>query len=172
MAERKRVLLERLEKYYKEDEDVTQASVFTGKELGVPMDVLRVLVGSYGAGLMDILGEFSFLPVEGDEVWFFTSVLTIMLDVPKESVPSLAIAIAKLNFYLPYGAFCLSGDGKMLTYKAATTIRSDRDDDKIYEDMELAAETSLLVPENYVFALEQIADGKLLMNYFVKMITA
>lgn len=172
MADRKKVLLEKLEKYYKGEEDVTEASLFTGEELGVPMDVLRVLIGSYGAGLMDVLAEFSFLPVEGDEVWFFSSMLTIMLDVPEEAVPSLAIAIAKLNFFLPYGAFCISGDGKILSYKSVTTLRSDHDDDKLYEDMELAAETSLLIPERYVFALEQIADGKLLMSDFVKMITA
>ena len=170
MADRKKVLLERLAKYYQEDEDIAEASVFTGKELGVPTDVLRLLVRSYGAGLMDILAEYSFLPVEGDEVWFFASILTIMIDVPKEAVPSLAMAVSKLNFYLPYGSFSLSGDGKLLSYKAVTTLRSARDDDMLYEDMELAADTALLVPENYVFALEQIADGDLLVNDFIKMI--
>lgn len=170
MADRKKALLEKLELFYKDDEGIEEASLFTGEELGTPMDVLRLLVRDYGPGLMDVLAEFSFLPTEGDEVWFFNAVLTILTDVPKEAVPALSGAISRLNFYLPFGAFCISSDGSMLSYKAVTALRASHDDENIYENLEVAAESALLVPEQYTYTLEQIANGSLLMNDFIKML--
>ncbi|MBQ7614754.1 MAG: hypothetical protein IJU77_06875 [Butyrivibrio sp.] len=170
MADRKKALLEKLEVFYKEDDSIEEASLFTGEELGTQMDILRLLIRDYGPGLMDVLAEFSFLPTEGDEVWFFNAVITILTDVPKEAVPALSGAISRLNFYLPYGAFCISADGSMLAYKASTALMASHDDEKIYENLEAAAETALLVPEQYTFSLEQIVNGKLLMNDFIKML--
>ncbi len=51
MDEKKRELLTQLEKFFKEDEDVEEASLFTKEELGTPMDIVRVLVTGYGPGL-------------------------------------------------------------------------------------------------------------------------
>jgi hypothetical protein len=171
MNDRKRALLERLEAFFQNDEDVEEAMIFTGEELGTSMDVLRVLVPDYGAGLLDILGEYSFLPVEGsEEIMYFSSVLTLMVNIPGEAVPALSIAISKLNFYLPFGSFCLSKDGAMLVFKNISLLRSDHDDEKLYEDMELAADNALYIPERYLFLLQQVADGTLLLDAFLEML--
>ncbi len=169
MKDRKKKLLEKLETYFKKDEDIEEASLFTAEELGTPMDVLRVLVSGYGPGVMDILAEYSFIPFEGaEEVWYFSSVLTILTDIPKEAAPAVAGAIARLNFYLPYGSFGLSSDDSMLVYRSVTVLRSDHEDEKLYEDMELSADTALLIPERYTYLLEQISDGSLLMKDFLE----
>ena len=168
MADRKQALLKRLEGFFKEDETIEEASLFSAEELGTPMDMVRVLVTDYGPGLTDILAEYSFIPFEeADEVWYFSSVLTIDTDIPKEGVSALSCAIAKLNFYLPYGNFALSGDGRMLVYRSVAALRSDSDDEALYKDIELAADTALLVPEQYVELLSQVADGSLLLNDFL-----
>ena len=168
MADRKQVLLKRLEDFFKKDEELEEVSLFTAGELGTPMDVLRVLVTNYGPGLIDVLAEYSFLPLEGpDEVWYFSSVITIKTGIPKDGVSPLAGAIARLNFYLPYGGFCLSADGDMLIYKSMTALRTDHDDDKLYEDMELSADTALLIPESYTDLRLRISDGRLLINDFI-----
>ena len=57
MSDRKKQLLERLETFFVNDEEVEEASIFTAEELGTPMDMLRVLVTGYGPGLMDVLAE-------------------------------------------------------------------------------------------------------------------
>ena len=135
------------------------------------MDVLRVLVTEYGSDLTDILVEYSFIPFEGpDEVWYFSSVLTIETAVPAEGVPALSQAIARLNFVLPYGSFALSVDGKMLVYKSITALRSDCDDETLYKDIELSADTALLVPEQYTGLLLKVADGSLLISDFLDML--
>ncbi|MCR4656178.1 MAG: hypothetical protein K5770_08125 [Lachnospiraceae bacterium] len=171
MNERKHRLLERLEDFFKNDEDIEEASLFSAQELNTPMDILRVLVLDYGPDPFDLLAEYSFIPFDGeDEVWYFSSVLTIMSDVPKDGVPALSCAIAKLNFYLPYGGFGLSSDGKTLIYKSVEVLRPDRDDDALYEDIELAADTALLVPEGYTGLLMQVAEGSLLLTDFLEML--
>ena len=81
MSDRKKQLLNRLENFFKNDEDVEEASIFTAEELGTPMDMLRVLVAGYGPELIEVLAEYSFIPFEGaDEVWYFSSIITIMTD--------------------------------------------------------------------------------------------
>ncbi len=169
MENRKQKLLKRLEEFFKNDESAEEVSLFTAKELGTPMDVLRVLVTEYGPSLTDVLAEYSFLPLGGpEEVWYFSSVLTIKTDVPKDGASPLSGAISRLNFYLPYGGFCLSSDGSMLIYKSMTALRTDHDDDKLYEDIELSADTALLIPENYIDLLIRVADGRLLLNDFIE----
>ena len=91
-----------------------------------------------------------------------------MTDIPKDGVLPLSGAIARLNFYLPYGSFCISGDGTMLIYKSVTALRTDHDDGKLYEDIELAADTALLVAEDQTLLLMQVAYGELLLNDYLE----
>jgi hypothetical protein len=171
MNERKKALMEKLEAFFQNDESVEEATIFTGEELGTPMDVLRVLVPDYGAGMLDILAEYSFLPVgEPEEVMYFSSVLTLLINIPAGAVPALSIAISKLNFFLPYGNFCLSKDGTTLIFKNISVLRSDHDDEKLYEDVELAADTALLIPERYLYMLQRVAEGTLQLNEFLDML--
>ncbi len=171
MNERKKAWLERLEAFFQNDESVEEATIFTGEELGTPMDVLRLLVPDYGAGMLDILAEYSFLPVgEPEEIMYFSSVLTLLIEIPAGAVPALSIAISKLNFYLPYGSFCLSKDGTMLIFKNVSLLRSDHDDEKIYESIELAADNALFIPEKYLYLLQQVVEGTLLLNDFLDML--
>ena len=44
MNDRKKALMERLEAFFQNDEDVEEATIFTGEELGTPMEAA-------GAGL-------------------------------------------------------------------------------------------------------------------------
>ncbi len=171
MEERRRNLLKKLEGFFQEDEDIEEVSLFEAKELNTPMDMVRALVTGYGPKLMDILAEFSFLPLGGeDEVWYFTSILTILTEIPPEAVPAVSGAIAKLNFYLPYGNFALSTDGEMLIYRSVAALRSDHDDQILYDDIELSADTALLIAESYTGLLSDVAEGSLLLDDFVAML--
>ncbi|MCR5402400.1 MAG: hypothetical protein K6E91_01085 [Butyrivibrio sp.] len=172
MEERKRSLLKRLEGFFSDDETVEEASVFTAEELNAPVDILRVLVTEYGAELTDVLAEYYFAPSEErDDVWYFTSVINIDPAVPMEGITALSLAIAKLNFYIPYGSFAISGDGGLLVFKSVTALRSDSDDEKLYKDIELAADNALFIPEQYTELLSQVADGSLLLEDFLSMLS-
>ncbi len=168
MDERKLELLKRLEAYFNEDEDIEEVSIFTKEELNAPMDVLRVFLTDYGPGLMEVLVENSFLPLQETEVLYFNTVITIKLDIPEEAVSALSCAIAKLNFFLPYGAFSINGDGSMLVYKSTTAVLSKDDDDALYEQIQLSADTAILAAEGYTEQLSQVADGSLLLSDFLE----
>ena len=96
--------------------------------------------------------------------------LTIETDIPREGAAILANAIARINFFLPYGGFCLSPDGSMLTYKSVTALRADENDETLYKDIELSADTALLVPENFTDSLLRIIDGRLPLSEFMAML--
>ncbi|MBQ9437005.1 MAG: hypothetical protein IJU50_01610 [Lachnospiraceae bacterium] len=169
MEERKRKLLKRLEKELAKDEEFEETSLFTAEELNAPMDVLRALVTEYGMGLMDVLAECSFLPIkEAEEVWYFSVVLTLSMNVPASGMTPLAKAISRLNFYLPCGAFCLSKDGKMLIYKLVLPCRTDAEEDTLFNQMKLGLETALLVPESYTDLLMRVLDGRLALADFME----
>ena len=98
MKDRKQALLKKLEGFFKEDEDIEEASLFTKEELNAPMDVLRVFVTGYGPGLTDILAEYSFIPMppqEVEEIWYFSTVITIETDIPKEGASALSNVISR-----------------------------------------------------------------------------
>ncbi len=166
MDERKQKLLKQLEAYFQNDEDVEDISLFTKEELGTSMDVLRALITGYGADLTDVLAEFSFLPFQDTEVLYFNTVLTIRVDVPKEGVTALSGAISRLNFYLPCGSFAISSDGSILIYKTSAAFPSEWDDNKLYELIELSADTALSVAESHVGLLSDVADGKMSLSEF------
>ena len=58
----------------------------------------------------------------------------------------------------------------MLVYKSVAILRSDHEDEKLYEEIELSADTALFAAEKYVYLLEQIASGELTMKDFVDML--
>ncbi len=167
MDERKRELLKQLETFFNEDEDIAEVSLFTKEELETQMDVLRLLIIDYGPDLMDVLAECSFLPLQDTEVLYFSTVLTIRMDIPKEGLSSLSGAVSRLNFFLPYGSFSVSGDGTMLVYKATAAFPSEWDDDKLYKLMEISADSALFVAESYTEVLSQVADGKMPLSDFI-----
>ncbi len=169
MEERKRKLLKRLEEYFVKEESVEEVSLFTKEELNTPMDMLRALTTEYGSYLIDVLAEFSFLPLEGkQEIWFFNSGITRMTNVPKKKVHELGSAISRLNFYLPYGSFALSPDGKMLIYKSVTALKADEDDDKLFEDIRLSADLALFFPEGQTGLLIDVAEGDLSLGDYIR----
>ncbi len=171
MNEKKQKLLKKLEAYFKADESIEEASFFSGEELGMPMDMVRAIICDYGPGLMDILAEFYFLPLkEDDEIWYFTSVLTIKMQLPAEGIPSLTGAISRLNFYLPIGSFCISNDGSLLVYKSVVPVIASDTEKHQYTQIEQNADTAIMVPESYTDLLVRVSDGRLLLKDFLKML--
>ncbi len=167
MDERKRELLKKLETFFNEDDGVAEVSLFTKEELDTPMDVLRLLITDYGPGLMDVLAECSFLPLQDPDVLYFTTVITVRMDIPEAGLSSLSGAVSRLNFFLPYGGFSVSGDGTMLIYKACAAFPSGWEDEQLYKLMEISADSALYTAESHTGPLSQVADGQLALSDYL-----
>ena len=173
MEERKKNLLKLLEEFFQGDEDAEEVSLFEASELGAPMDVLRVLITQYGAGLRTVLAEFSFLPLEGgDDIWVMTAVITLKTDISSAGAAVLSSVMSRLNFYLPYGGFALSSNGRMLVFKSTTALRSDWEDERIYQQMEISADMALTAAEPHVESLISVASGDMTVEQFMSMLPA
>ncbi len=132
MESRKKELLEALEAELKTDDSIGEMSVFSAKELNVPMDILRAEVTGFGPDLVSVLGEFFFFPFEDENTLYFTTVITLSSTVPAEAAPDLAGAVARLNYYLPCGCFALGAEDKNLVYRYTALLdAADKKEDQI-----------------------------------------
>ncbi len=56
----------------------------------------------------------------------------------------------------------------MLVYKNTTAVLSKDDDDTLFEQIQLSADTAILAAEGYTEQLSQVADGSLLLSDFLE----
>ena len=94
MNEKKRKMLNVLIEELDESEDFEEISLFTAEELGAPADIARALISDVGSELIDVLGEFLFMPYEDEEMLYFTSVITLTDEIMADEQVDIALAIA------------------------------------------------------------------------------
>ena len=143
-------------------EDVEEASLFTADELGTEMDMVRCLVKETGADLLDTLAEFFYLPLEEDsEISYFTTMITVIDEMEPDDSASLSDAVARINFFLPVGAFAIDDADKGLVYKYAIPVMNDISDADKMRSMRTAFNVSLGVVDKYEGYLMLVATGEL-----------
>ena len=165
---KKSKLLEELKKKLEESGNFGEMSVFTAKELDAPMDILRAEIPEFGSDLVSLLGEFFFLPIEDEGRVYFSTVITLMTNVPKETVPDIADAAARLNFYLPCGCFALGDDDKNLIYRFMMPISEN--EKKPQDTMYMAADTAIGVADRFERYLKPVIKNELTTKEMVDMI--
>ncbi len=170
MDARKKELLEMLEKELKKDDSIGQMSIFTAKELGTPMDILRAEIMEFGPDLISVLGEFLFMPFEDEGVLFFTSVITLSGTVPKGAAPDLAAAVARLNYNMPLGCFALGDDDKNLIFKFTTLIDAGDKKEKQASAVSRSVEMALSVSDRYMSFLLPVINNDMTVDEMVEML--
>ena len=165
----KNELLESLETKLKEDDGIGEMSLFTADELGAPMDVLRAEVAEFGPDLVSVLGEFFFIPFEDEELLYFTTVLTLSSTVPKEAVPDVAAAVARLNYYLPCGCYALGDDDQNLIYRCTALIDGSDDREHQAASVSNTAFASLSIAEKFLGYLLLVLKNEISVDEMVDM---
>ncbi|MCR5594679.1 MAG: hypothetical protein K6G12_02420 [Lachnospiraceae bacterium] len=161
MSDKKMNLLEALAKELNEAEDIEQASVFTKEELNAPADVVRCQLNEMGADMLYLLGEFYFLPFEEEEVYYFSTAITVYDELPEEAAILMGVAASKLDYLLPCGAFTLSGDGSTLVYRYTAQLMADESEDKLIQKMLTAVDAAILTVDKFEGFLMLVAEGEL-----------
>ncbi|MCR5411070.1 MAG: YbjN domain-containing protein [Lachnospiraceae bacterium] len=170
MDEKKNRLLELLEEQLKKDDDIGEMSVFTARELDLPINILRAEVTEFGPELVSILAEFFFLPVDNEDALYFSSVLTLSSSIPKEAVPDMAAAVAHLNYYVPMGCYALGEDDRTFIYKCTVPVRTDDDEDRQKDDMYRAVDASLMLAESFLNYLILVLNNEISVDEMLDMI--
>ncbi len=166
----KKELLDALEARFKADGDIGEVLMFTSKELGSSMDVLRAEITEFGPDLMNVLGEFFFMPFDDEGLMFFTSVITLSNSVPKEAVPDIEAAIARLNYYMPCGCYALGDEDKNLVYRYTSILLTNEEKDKLTEAVSSAAYSAISVAEKFMGYLLLVLKNEITVEQMVKMI--
>ena len=169
MGERELELLKGLMGHLEGNEEVDQVSLFTAEELNAPMPVVRAFLPGFGASGLEVLAEFFFLPgAEGDPTLRFSSVLTITNILPQDRLPEVDTAVARLNCYLPVGAYCVNRGGSHLLYKLVIPMGREWTKASQERMVCLAAEEALLTPRGTAGLLVSVALGELSLGDFLE----
>ncbi|MBQ7583425.1 MAG: hypothetical protein IJT24_02340 [Lachnospiraceae bacterium] len=162
-------LLKSLEEELKETEGIGEMSLFTAKELSSPVDVLRAEIADFGSDLKSVLGEFFFLPFEGTEVLYFSTIITLTGVLPREAVPDAVAAVARLNYYLPCGCYAIGDNDKNLIYRFTMPINAGEDKDKQEAAVSFAANAAIMVAEKFEGYLKLVISGEITVDEMVGM---
>ncbi len=171
-----RTLYARLEGY----EDFSRTAYFKADELNAPMDVIRAMIPEFGSELTDVLGEFFFLPIgeedakaaalDGtDELWFFTTVITVSDSLPPDSAEEIAATVARLNYMLPCGCYAMGNTDSTLVYRMSVPILANDEPDKQERELVSAVNLALMTAERFVGYLVLIAEGKMSCGEFLRI---
>jgi hypothetical protein len=136
-------LLDTLKTRLETDNGIGEISLFTAEELNSPMDILRAELTEFGPDMVNRLGEFFFMPFKDDDLLYFTTVVTLSGSVPKEAVPDVAAAVARLNYYIPCGCYALGDNDRNLVYRY-TALLSDREEKEMLGEKVISAALSAL----------------------------
>ncbi len=148
MDERKKELLKALEEELKNNDMIGEMSFFTSEELGIPSDMLRAEVADFGTRGQSVLGEFLFLPIEDEELYYFSSVINLTFTLDKGAAGEVLRAASGLNFYLPIGGFSIGGeDDSNLVFKYTALVPADCDIELQKKIIFAAADRTLLYGE-------------------------
>ncbi len=170
MADMKRELLDKLVEELKESEDIGEVSLFTAEELDSPVDVVRALLIDMGSELLNMLGEYFFLPYEEEEVLYFTSVITITDEIEPDEIVTVSEAIARINYVLPCGCFALGDEGRNLVYRYTAPILADLDADKQMAMMLTAVDAGMMTVDKYEGYLMLAVDGAMTPSEMIDFI--
>ena len=159
MNERKKELLAALEEELKNYDMIGEMSFFTSEELGIPSDMLRAEIADFGTRGQSVLGEFLFLPIEDDELYYFTSVINLTFTLDKGASGEVLRAASGLNYYLPIGGFAIGGeDDSNLVFKYGVPVLTDADIEIQKKTIFAAADRALLYAERYEAYLSLILE--------------
>lgn len=165
---KKKKLLEALETTLKGEEGIGELSIFTAKELGAPMDILRVEIAGFGVDLVSVLGEFLFMPFEDTDVLFFSSVITITGTLEKETAPDIAELISRMNFIVPFGCFALGDEDRSVVYKYTVPVLIG-DDDLMNKTIARACDSAIGMAENFEGYLKLVIKDQMSVQDVLEM---
>lgn len=170
MSDIRNRLLTMLNEELQEAEDFEEVSLFTKDELEAPVDVVRGMIVDIGTELIPALTEFFFLPYEDEDMLYFSTLITITDEIQKDELADLSMAVARLNFDIPCGAFSISPDGESLVYKYTVPFPGDLDEEGQKTMMLTAVDAAINIVDAYEGYLALVLEGNLTADKMIDLV--
>ena len=159
-----------LEDLKKEMESYEIPVVLRKKEEGLPTDILTTLHREMGAKSDEVMGEYYFMPITGDnaDVYCFTVSLSLDDDLSEDKVDIMQEAIRTLNYYMIDGNFLISPDKTTLIYRCTAMFKIDLPYDRGMEMIQIVIGVALQTVDKWVKELLDLDRGDLTLEGFMK----
>ncbi len=159
-----------LEDLKKEMESYDVPTVLRKKEEGLPTDILTTLHREMGPKADEVMGEYYFMPITGDnaDVHCFTVSLSLSEELSEDNVDVIEEAIRILNYYMIDGYFLISPDKSTLIYRATAMFKIDLPYERGMEMIQIVIGVALQVVDRWVNKLLDLDHGAMTLESFIK----
>lgn len=159
-----------LEDLKNELESYEVPAVIRKKEEGLPTDILTTLHREMGAKSDEVMGEYYFMPITGDnvDVHCFTVSLSLSEELSEDKVDIIEEAIRILNYYMIDGYFLISPDKTTLIYRCTAMFKIDLPYDRGMEMIQIVIGVALQTVDKWVKELLDLDRGDLTLEGFMK----
>ena len=124
-------------------------------------------VGIHGE---EVMGEYYFAPLAEEDslIQYFIVTQTLTEDLPAEHLEALQLALTKINFTLPKGAFVIDKNDHVLTYRYVSVYRDNEDPERMREMIRYHIVTSLRFVGDWIDVLTGLMEGTLSKEKFME----
>lgn len=128
----------------------------------LPVDMVSIYYSEYGSDEGNIAGDFYFynIPAAGDEVVYFSSVLTFTDELLPEKYAEMTEAISVINFMLPFGSFILNPANGEVVYRLVTPLMASLSEEELLNEVNILISNSLDIAEPFCGMIQKLADGR------------
>lgn len=125
-------------------------------------DVLCISLDMYGAGMIDVVGEFCFLPWgRGDKnTAYFSSKMILSEKLGTGHMQDMYQAISIINAHMALGALTIDPKTKALSYSFTVPIDVNFPEEAVLREADLAIGHALDVAEPYTDILIKLSKGE------------
>ena len=144
------------------NEALIAAVVSTAEEIPDSPEILNVHFDEIGVSHDEVFGEFFFHNIvsEEDVTGIFNGLFTIYDNLPEENLAKVYEAISVLNYYIRNGAFGVSADRKMLTFRVCLPYPLATGKQELYDMVNTTMGNAYVILDEWVDIVLRVAEGE------------
>ena len=163
LESRQRKVLEQLAEDLKAEE--IAALLDTKEETGMPFDFLDVVLDDLGGEDGEVFAQMFFQPMPEEQakiakVQYFTCIINVKEEIEEKNLAAAHAAASILNYFIPFGTFCLDPDQVTLLYKFSSPLPADMDQEQLHSAVNLLSAQAANLCDQYYSILSAIASGE------------
>ncbi|HHV11377.1 MAG TPA: hypothetical protein GXX75_13995 [Clostridiales bacterium] len=148
-----------------------EAAILRDPMKDIPTHMLNVLHTELGYGEEEVMGEYYFLPLAGENKYhLFSSVLTLTEEMPDNRYDILGQAANALNFFLPVGSLVFSRAEGIMAYKYTSLIPVEATIEEALKVIDGNIGLSLHIVDQYVDQLMKLMQGDIEWEDFLDIL--
>ncbi len=148
-----------------------QIAAMISDEDGIIPETVNAVLDEIGDTTDEARGQFFFKPLvtDEDQVQYFTSLIIISNEIPKDRLGELYEAMSYLNISLPTGCFAIDKDHGFLAYILSIPLPTYLDREELFRQVDMSTGQAFSIVDRHMGILLDILRGKEDASFVVEL---